>query len=251
MTPTNSAPHASVATATIGGRGRVGRALTAAFEAAGITVTGPTARGESVPDADVILICVPDAEIAGVTATLGTHTGVIGHVSGAISLADAGADFALHPLQTFAGSEGAEAFHGIGCAIAGRTTAALEVAEELALRIGGRPFLIDDAHRAGYHAAASIASNFLLTLLDAAEQVAATAGLAESETKEMLAPLVRSTVENWVAQGSAAALTGPIARGDERTVERQRDAIQTGAPDLLPLFDALAGSTRALAARRG
>ncbi|WP_404429969.1 DUF2520 domain-containing protein [Microbacterium lacus] len=238
-------------TATIVGRGRVGRALAAAFEAAGITVTGPTVRGESVPDGDLILVCVPDAEIARVIATLGDHPGLVGHVSGATSLADASADFSLHPLQTFAGSEGAEAFHGIGCAVAGRTPAALEVAEELAIRIGARPFRIDDAHRAGYHAAASVASNFLLTLLDAAEQIAATAGLSDAEARELLAPLVRSTVENWAAQGAPGALTGPIARGDERTVDRQRDAIQVGAPDLLPLFDVMAESTRTLAARRG
>ena len=83
-----------------------------------------------------------------------------------------------------------------------------------------RPFEIEDSGRAAYHAAASIASNFLVTLEDAAERVAAGAGLDPAEARELLAPLVRSTVENWAARGPERALTGPIARGDEATVAR-------------------------------
>jgi predicted short-subunit dehydrogenase-like oxidoreductase (DUF2520 family) len=58
---------------------------------------------------------------------------------------------------------------------------------------------------------------------------------------------VRATVENWAALGPERALTGPDRRGDEATVDRQRAAVADRAPDLLPLFDALADRTRALA----
>jgi pantoate--beta-alanine ligase len=102
---------------------------------------------------------------------------------------------------------------------------------------------IADADRAAYHAAASVASNFLVTLEAAAERLAATTGAG----RDLLAPLVHATVENWATQGPTGALTGPIARGDEATVERQRDAVAARAPDLLPLFDALADATRRLA----
>jgi predicted short-subunit dehydrogenase-like oxidoreductase (DUF2520 family) len=236
-------------TATIVGRGRVGRALAAALRAADVRVAGPTMRGEVVTDADVILVCVPDTEIAGMIATLRETSGLVGHLSGATSLAHSGADFALHPMQTFAGEEGAEAFRGIGCAVAGRTPAALAAAAELAVRIGSRPFPIEEESRAGYHAAACFASNFVITVLAAAEQVAETAGLSETDARLLLAPIVRRTVENWAVLGPAAALTGPIARGDEQTVQRQRRAIAVDALDLLPLFDALTVSTRTLAAR--
>ncbi len=238
-----------VATATVVGRGRVGRAIALALAAAGITVSGPTGRGQGVTDADVILICVPDSEILGVIAALPRASGLVGQVSGATPVRASGADFGLHPLQTFAGGEGADAFHDIGCAIAGRSSTALEVARELAVRIGTRPFVIDDDRRANYHAGASIASNFTVTLLAAAEQVAATAGLTETDARALLAPLVRRTVENWTALGPAGALTGPIARGDESTVQRQRDAIAADASGLLPMFDLLAESTRGLAAQ--
>ena len=97
-----------------------------------------------------------------------------------------------------------------------------------------RPFEIEDEGRAAYHAAASIASNFLVTLEAAAERVAAGAGLEADEARALLAPLVRATVENWAEHGPERALTGPIARGDEATVARQRDAVAESAPELLP-----------------
>ena len=100
--------------------------------------------------------------------------------------------------------------------------------------------------RAAYHAAASIASNFLVTLEAAAERVAAAAGVE----REQLVPLVRATVENWARLGPERALTGPVARGDELTIARQRAAVEDAAPDLVPLFDELVAATRALAAAR-
>jgi predicted short-subunit dehydrogenase-like oxidoreductase (DUF2520 family) len=115
----------------------------------------------------------------------------------------------------------------------------------VARALGARPFVVEDVNRAGYHAAASLASNLVLAVLDAAEQVALAAGIRDP--RDLLAPLVARTVHNWAASGAAAALTGPIARGDEETVRRQRAAVATGTPDLLPLFDQLCDSARALA----
>ena len=97
--------------------------------------------------------------------------------------------------------------------------------------------------RAAYHAAASIASNFVVTLEAAAERLAATAGV----DRAALAPLVRAAVETWAELGPERALTGPIARGDEGTVARQREAVLARTPELAPLFDALVDATRALA----
>jgi predicted short-subunit dehydrogenase-like oxidoreductase (DUF2520 family) len=105
---------------------------------------------------------------------------------------------------------------------------------------------IADEDRAAYHAAASVASNFLVVIEDAAERLAATAGA----DRDLLVPLVRAAVDNWAAVGAERALTGPIARGDEATVAAQRAAVADRTPDLLPLFDALADATRALADRR-
>jgi len=138
---------------------------------------------------------------------------------------------------------GEPAFAGAGAAVAGSTPRALAIARALAARLGMRATTVADADRAAYHAAASIASNFLVTLEGAAERLAATAGV----DRELLAPLVRAAVENWVRLGAEQALTGPIARGDEVTVARQRAAVAERAPDLVALFDALVDATRALA----
>ena len=221
------------------GRGRVGTALARAFAGAGIDVEGPLGRGEQ-PAADVVLLCVPDAEIANAAAAADAR--FVGHVSGATPL-DA-VDFGLHPLQTVTGPD--TSFDGCGCAIAGSSPEALELARALALAARMEPFEIDDSARAAYHAAASIASNFLVTLEWMAERVAAAAGIDGADARRMLAPLVRRTVDNWVELGPADALTGPVARGDEVTVQRQRKAIETVAPDLLPAFDALVDATRSV-----
>jgi predicted short-subunit dehydrogenase-like oxidoreductase (DUF2520 family) len=222
------------------GQGRVGGALANAFRAAGIEVEGPLARGER-PTADVVLLCVPDGEIAAAAAAVDAR--FVGHTSGATPLDDV--DFGLHPLQTVAGPE--TSFDGCGCAIAGASAEALAVARELALAARMEPFEIDDSARAAYHASASIASNFLVTLEWMAERVAAAAGIAAADARRMLTPLVRQTADNWAELGPEAALTGPIARGDELTVARQRRAVADAAPDLLPAFDALVAATRSLA----
>jgi predicted short-subunit dehydrogenase-like oxidoreductase (DUF2520 family) len=134
-------------------------------------------------------------------------------------------------------------FAGAGAAIAGNSARALGLARELALALEMEPVEVDDRDRAAYHAAASVASNFLVTLEAAAERIAATVGIE----RRLLVPLVRATVENWASLGPERALTGPVARGDEATVQAQRAAIADRAPELLELFDAMVDATRALA----
>ena len=225
------------------GAGRLGTALAAALRAAGLAVTGPLRRGEDPGGHAVVLLCVPDGEIAAAAAAIAPGP-LVGHCSGATGLEVlAGHEaFSLHPLMTVPAEASRDVFAGAGCAVAGSTPRARAAAEALAAGLGMRAAHVADEDRAAYHAAASIASNFLVTLEGAAERLAATAGVERA----LLAPLVRAAVENWAARGAAAALTGPIARGDEATVALQRAALAERTPDLLPLFDALADATRAL-----
>ncbi|UNK70673.1 Rossmann-like and DUF2520 domain-containing protein [Microbacterium sp. H1-D42] len=249
-----AAPHET--TIAVVGAGRLGTVLARALRAAGFDVRGPLVRDEiantsttesteNTERIDIALLCVPDSAISDAADAARPHADLIGHVSGATSLDSV--DFSIHPLQTFTGTEAPDVFHGIGAAVAGRTPEALATAEQLARALGARPVVLDDAHRAEYHAAASFASNFVLTVLDAAEQLAHAVGIPRDEARDLLAPLVRQSVDNWVAVGAKEALTGPIARGDHTTVARQRTA--TVPLDLEHLFDALADSTRVLAER--
>jgi predicted short-subunit dehydrogenase-like oxidoreductase (DUF2520 family) len=229
------------------GPGRAGRALAAALTAARCTVVGPVGRDDTGAwdrPVDVVILAVPDAEIA--TAALRVPPGpLVGHLSGATGLEPLGAreGFSLHPLMTLSGT-GAE-LAGAAAAVDGTTPRARAAAAELASLLGMVPVEVPAEDRAAYHAAASIASNFLVTLESAAERLAETAGIE----RRHLVPLVRATVENWAARGESA-LTGPIARGDEATVARQRSAIAERAPELLPVWDALATATRELGSVR-
>jgi predicted short-subunit dehydrogenase-like oxidoreductase (DUF2520 family) len=234
------------------GPGRVGTALARALRDAGVDVDGPAGRGERPERCDAIVLCVPDAEIPAAAEAVTAAAPLVGHTSGATplsALAHAGVPaFGLHPLQSFAHL--GVRFEGAGAAVAGTTPEALEFAVRLAERLGMTPFEIDDEGRAAYHAAASVASNFLVTLQAAAETIAAGAGLGREEARALLTPLVRQTVENVGELGPEAALTGPVARGDDATIEAQRAAVEEVAPQLLKLFDELVRQTRALAGQR-
>jgi predicted short-subunit dehydrogenase-like oxidoreductase (DUF2520 family) len=229
------------------GAGRLGQAFAQALDdVAWITVVGPVRRGEQPePGCDAVLLCVPDVEIVHAAAAI-TRGPLVGHCSGATDLEPLSPHeaFSLHPLMTVTAA-GAD-FDGVTAAIDGTSSRALELAEALAHALRMDVIRVEAADRASYHAAASLASNFLVTLEAAAERLAATAGVE----RQMLLPLVRATVENWAALGGERALTGPVARGDEATVARQREALAERTPDLLPLFDALAEATRALASTR-
>jgi predicted short-subunit dehydrogenase-like oxidoreductase (DUF2520 family) len=236
------------------GAGRLGTVLTAALRQAGYPVEGPAGRGDVPAGCHALLLCVPDAEIGAAARTVAGAAPYVGHTSGAtpLSALDAAGTglFGLHPLQSFTGDEPPEAFAGAGCAIAGSTEQALGLARRLAEDLGMTAFEIDDEGRAAYHAAASVASNFLVTLEAAAERVAAGAGLEPAQARALLAPLVLRTARNWAELGPERALTGPVARGDEATVAAQRAAVVEAAPELLALFDELVEQTRELAQRR-
>lgn len=225
------------------GRGRMGEAIAEALRAAGIAVRGPQGRGASAVGATVVLLCVPDREIAAAAAAVASGP-VVGHLSASAALALLAPHerFTMHPLLSVVGA-GAR-FHGVTAAVEASTPRAHALANALATRLGMRPRPIDAGQRALYHAAASAASNYLVTVEGLAERLGAPVGL----DREALAPLVRSTVENWARLGAGAALTGPIARGDLATARRQRDAVAQTLPDALPFWDALVAATASLAA---
>src|SRR6202011_5694707 len=137
--------------AIIGG-GRLGNALTPALRLAGYATAGPLGRGADGSGADVVLLCVPDAEIAAAAAQLSAGP-LVGHCSGATGL-DALASheaFSLHPLMTV--TRGGASFAGAGAAIAGSTPRALGLAAQLATALGMHPVEVADSDRAAHHAA--------------------------------------------------------------------------------------------------
>ena len=229
---------------TVVGAGRLGRAIARALSAKGPTVLGPLGRRDPRPTfstRDVVLLCVPDDAIAAVAAAIPTGP-FVGHCAGALPLDVLGDHhaFSMHPLLSV--TDGFTGFEGAACAIAGRDDDAREIARAIALRLGMDPVVVEDEVRALYHAAASMASNYLVTIEEAAERLASPTGIE----RRHLTRLARSALENWERMGRGA-LTGPISRGDDETVRRQRAAVAQRVPELLALWDALAASTRELA----
>ncbi|MFM9044434.1 MAG: Rossmann-like and DUF2520 domain-containing protein [Solirubrobacterales bacterium] len=236
------------------GTGRLGGSVARSLDADGVEV-GVAGR-DFDPDSmqgRVVLLCVPDDEIPAVVSTIADSDAVpstIGHTSGATGLGalapvdSPGGAFSLHPLQTV--PDPATALAGAPAAIAGTDPGALAVARELTDRLGMVPFEVDEESRALYHAAGRIAAYFLVTLEQDAAELMAQAGV--EEPREVLAPLVSRSLENWVERGPEA-LTGPVARGDTETVERHREAIAERAPDLLELYEVMARYTAKLSAR--
>jgi predicted short-subunit dehydrogenase-like oxidoreductase (DUF2520 family) len=238
------------------GHGRVGGSLARAAKAAGIEVrlAGREDAAEACAGAGAALLCVPDAAIREARGTIGDAAPpLIGHVSGASGLealelaADTrSARFSIHPLQSFA--DDATPVQGTPCAVAGSNKRALRFATALAEVLGMRPFEVPEERRAAYHAAASIASNFLVALEESASELLERAGVADA--RELLAPLVLRTAANWAERGPEA-LTGPVARGDGETIERQRAALAELAPELLPMYEALTERAATAAPKTG
>jgi len=213
------------------GSGRVGSAVAARLGERGVAVGGD--------DPELVLLCVPDGAIADVARGLAPGPWVA-HVSGATPLAALDPHerrFSVHPLQTFTTARGPEQLDGAWAAVTGESEGARARGRWLAGTLGLRPFPLADEARPLYHAAAAVASNYLVTIQRAA------AGLFEAAgaPPEALEPLMRRTIENGFE------LTGPIARGDWATVEAHRAAIREARPDLEHLYDTLAGATVAIA----
>jgi predicted short-subunit dehydrogenase-like oxidoreductase (DUF2520 family) len=208
------------------GSGRVGSAVSARLRGRGLTVSE---QGE------LVLLCVPDGAIAEVARELEPGPWVA-HVSGATPLAVLDPHrrrFSLHPLQTFTRTRGAEQLDGAWAAVTAESNEALEVGFWLARTLGLQPFELADDARQLYHAGASIASNYLVTLHEVAAELFRAAGAPP----EALVPLMRRTIDNGFE------LTGPIGRGDWATVEAHRRAIRAARPELETLYDVLAEAT--------
>ncbi len=205
------------------GPGRAGRSFALAFTAAGVEVRDLLGRADDVSSAaagtDVLMLTVPDQEVAGVaSAVRPVPSTVVVHCAGALGpevLVPHERVATLHPLVTLPDPAVGAARLGSGgyFAVSGD-----QAVTDLVLALGGRALVIPEGSRAGYHAAACISSNHLVALLGQAQRVAASVGLP----LEAFLPLAQGALDDVSRFGPAAALTGPVARGDLTTIERHR-----------------------------
>ncbi|WP_435828431.1 Rossmann-like and DUF2520 domain-containing protein [Nocardia testacea] len=292
VTPGNPAASGDPAPArlTVGivSAGRVGSALGAALERAGHVVFGVAAisdasvhRAQSrLPDSQILpveevaarsellILAVPDAELAGLVRGLASSGTVrpgtiVAHTSGAngigvlAPLREAGArPLAVHPAMTFTGHD--EDLSRLANACFGITAAdeiGYAIAQSLVIEMGGEPVRVAEEHRTLYHAALAHGSNHLVTLvLDAVEalrQALAGPGLLGQQTvddqpgglpERLLAPLASAALDNALRRGQAA-LTGPVARGDTAAVAAHLEALTAADPEIAAGYRALSRRT--------
>ena len=265
------------------GAGRVGTALAILLGRSGYRVVGAASRslesaerlcrlagGTPWPDpataagqAELVFLTTPDrllAPLAGDLAARGAFRAgqIVIHTSGALSsevlrpVKSSGAfALSLHPLQAFASFEQALSLLPGSSLFLEGDPEAVAAGREVVRALGGRPCEIPTAAKPLYHAAACIASNYLVTLCRLSLSLYEKIGIPQEQALEAIIPLIRGTVANIKALGVPAALTGPIDRGDLVTISGHLEALERSAPEILPIYRALARETARVAEEKG
>jgi predicted short-subunit dehydrogenase-like oxidoreductase (DUF2520 family) len=209
--------------------------------------------------ASIVFITTPDAAIENLAASVRWNEGQwVVHCSGAepagiLNEAEKyGASIGtFHPFQTFASVDQAlEDLPGItfGVEAKGELYTWLE---GLAAGLGGKALPVPPDTRSAYHAAAFLACGYMVALADASASLLEVAGFSRLDAFETMAPLMQATVRNVKEQGATQAFTGPLARGDLRTIRLHLEALEQYAPNLLPLYCCLGLAALPLAAQKG
>ena len=264
------------------GPGRLGSTLLAGLLEAGLTVAAVGVHADDDTDlgmipkhvrvadaaleADAWWLTVPDDEIYTVAARLaaslpatrrGGRTQLAVHSSGLGSihllkpLFEQGIRvLCLHPLQTFTGDPRAELLRDVPCAVTAHEDRDLQLGEELARRLGLRPFRLADDKKTLYHLSAVVGCNLLVALESEAKRLMDEATGGE-DGLDHLAPLLTTAMKNLLGSGDPAyALTGPVARGDVGTVRAHLRLLDRESPRLARTYRALSLEALTLAAPR-
>ncbi len=241
------------------GAGRLGTSLGRALAAKGHAIKAVTCRraasaresrkiiGQGVSTTDnsaaarrgaIIFLCLPDEDIPKAAAVLSRSRiewsrKIVFHTSGLLPAAvlkplqnRGAATASFHPVQSFARKETSPSqFQGVYFGLEGDGKAC-RLGRAIARQLGGRAFLLSAEAKPAYHAACSVASNFLVVLLDAAAQLLGQAGIEKNKASRLLFPLVEGTLQNVKIFDTHASLTGPVARGDRASVEAHLEALR-------------------------
>lgn len=212
-----------------------------------------------VMDSVIVLITTPDDAIASVAHGLAAvpvswKSRLVLHCSGFLTsgvlqpLADQGAAVAtVHPLQTIASPrEAVNAIHTGFFSIEGDEDA-LPTVQAMVSHIGSRYLMIDPRKKVLYHAAAVMASNYVVTLTGLCADLMAEAGVPREQGLEALTPLVQGALDNVKRLGHRRSLTGPISRGDVATVRGHLEGLARGSRTTDAVYRSLGLATLELA----
>ena len=262
------------------GAGRVGAVLGSALRAQGHAITGVYAVSDDsinraemllpevpildvptiVERSEVVLLTVPDDQLADLVQGLADAKLIPGgqiilHTSGRYGIdvlapaEKAGAvTIALHPAMTFTGtSVDIPRLQGCPFGVTAKPPF-LPIAQALAVEIGGEPFVIAEGDRPLYHAALAHGANHVCTLISQARELLFQIGI--DDPGRFLSPLISAAVSESLDRG-IAALTGPVRRGDAKTVTAHLDYLHEASPEIAETYFDLAHATLVAAIEGG
>ncbi|MCK5312124.1 MAG: DUF2520 domain-containing protein [Desulfobacteraceae bacterium] len=223
---------------------------------------------QACQNSDILFITTPDDTIESVCSYIASKNGFknamsVFHLSGALSseilnsAKKSGSNRSeinigsIHPLQSFTPYEKGQTspFAGINISVEG-TKSAVRIGEKIVTALNANYFTIPTDTKMLYHAAAVVASNYLVTLEAFAIKLLQKADLSEKKAYEILEPLIMGTLNNIKNKGSVQALTGPVARGDSDIVSSHINAIEKDIPDFTSLYKAMGKYTLDIAKQR-
>jgi predicted short-subunit dehydrogenase-like oxidoreductase (DUF2520 family) len=217
---------------------------------------------EAVRTGNIIFLSVRDNQIEDLCSSIAAEDGFkkgdyVFHLSGALSIdvlkeaKNRGAKIGcIHPIQSFADVEGAiknlpESYFGIT-----GNKSVLSLAKRIVKSLKGKFLIIEDKDKPIYHIAACVISNYLVSLINYAENLYKIIGINESDAFGAFYPLIKGTLDNIERKGTIDALTGPIARGDTETTLKQIEQLKIISPEGLSLYKELGINTTEIAFKK-
>lgn len=262
------------------GPGRVGTALALALDAAGYRIEAVAGRGEAAlerftqrlpaakptdaasaaREAELVVLCVSDDELEALVRGLARDDAVAegsrwvhtcgGHgvaILEPVRLAGAGVA-ACHPAQTFPDPDaGLASLPGTSWAITA-SPHDLGWARVLITDLRGTPVTVPEGNRTLYHAGLAVGANATTSVVTMARDMLLGAGVTDPNA--FLGPLVTTAASN-AAEHGAAALTGPVRRGDAGTVAAHLAELRTALPEVVDAYVALSQLALAHSRRAG
>lgn len=264
------------------GAGRVGTALAFSLRNAGFAIFGVASRRldeaaklahavgcprftedpcEVVHDAKIVFITTPDREIAGVCEKIAPYIRkgtLLIHTSGALSSKtldpakiSGAVCLSMHPCQSFSDiSTAPQRLTGCYFSLEGDEQA-VKKGKRLAKRMNCRSFTLRSSEKMIYHIACSVASNYVVVLIEKALSAFEKIGVNSDKALKIIMPLLKGTVSNMEIFGVEDALTGPIERGDVATIEEEMGIIRSQIPELTSIYIALGKEAIRIAAKKG
>lgn len=197
---------------------------------------------EVVAKSDTIILSTPDGAIKKVWESIDKRNiqgKIFCHLSGSLSsdvfsgIEQFGAKpISIHPMFAFSSRESVYRQLDSVCFTLEGQEHAVSVWRDLLSTIGNETVTIDKQVKAKYHAAASLLSNHVIAVLESGYHLLEECGFSPEEARHFSKALVRENVEHVIESGGVAALTGPVERGDVKTIQKHLDVLQGEEKDI-------------------